>query len=391
LSGDDVYDPLMYARWPGLPQVEAPGNATDRAAKSIPVPDLFEGIDPVTLSPVARRRVARLQARIDSRYRILAASSYRESAVQTAPEIGYHRKTVVDVSRAGRVEGRIVHKPMSAVEAAKCEFVTILCNLLGMYTPLSVRHELRIEGRSPATSAGVSTRFLEEAQVVPDYDFRRASPEVLRYAFLTRWLNELVGNLHCWWAQFLVPLDPAQMYSVMVMIDLDEAFNSVSPGFLQHALTGHFGKLNVRIEDCRWMDREFSLDDRFMWDPEHYDSQFNIYGYLLRDFVLGRIEIDFSVCSRTVRSIAEIPDGVFQNAMRVFVETSRAVHKNEWVLLPAAHNPKHTGETFRNRFVERIRRSSVQYIDFLDALADGRNNQDADIYRFYAAMPERPY
>jgi hypothetical protein len=128
---------------------------------------------------------------------------------------------------------------------------------------------------------------------------------------------------------------------------------------------------------------------RSVWCPEHYDSQFNLYGYLLRDFVLGRIGIDLKSCIETVQRAEQIPDQVFVNAMRGFVVASRAYYQNDWVFLPAANNPKHTSASFQKRFIARIRKSTHELIDFLGELANARQNHDTNIHRFYAVMSER--
>jgi len=139
------------------------------------------------------------------------------------------------------------------------------------------------------------------------------------------------------------------------------------------------------------MDREFSLEDRVTWCPEHYDSHFNLYGYLLRDFVLGRVDIDLKSCIETVRRAKQIPDQVFVNAMWGFLNASHTYYQNNWVFLPAANNPKHMSASFQKRFVARIRKSSQEFIDFLRELANARKYHNTNIHQFYAAMSERPY
>jgi hypothetical protein len=384
----DSYGPLMLSRWPEAPGVAPEIQEAADAQALHPAPDLFRGLNARDLAAGPRGRLDRLQSRINQRYASLSIYTYAEADAQPESTTGFNPKILVEATCEGRFCGRFLHKPMSSVDAAKVEFVTILTNLLGLYTPLSIKHHIRVAGNPGYTQNGISTRFLENAQVSPDYDFRKASPEVLRYILLSRWINELVGNLHCWWAQFLIPRGASRTYDVMVMIDMDDAFNSAAPEFLQRALESYFGLRNIPVENCRWLHREFSLEKEIAWCPDHYDSGRNIYGGLFRDFVLGYVDIDIESCLPSLSRAGDIPAEVFANAMSGFLDASTAYYKNPWVFLPAAQNPKHGTDSFRERFIARIRRSIPQFRNFMDELGRARMNPEHEMYKFYSSMPD---
>ena len=172
---------------------------------------------------------------------------------------------------------RVVYKPLGFLESARSEFVSILANLLGIRTPLVFRTRVIAGGRH--VGDGASTFLIEPAFTAEDLCFESLLASEARYLIRTRWLNELVGNLECWWGQFLVVLD-GQNSKALVMVDLDGAFSSISPGFLKHALETHYGRQDVALRDCGWLDREYSLTSPFGWDPKHYDSPFSFYGPL---------------------------------------------------------------------------------------------------------------
>ena len=49
--------------------------------------------------------------------------------------------------------------------------------------------------------------------------------------FEQRWFDELVGNLDCWWGQFLVAANPRHRHDDIMHIDYDEAFRPVFAEF----------------------------------------------------------------------------------------------------------------------------------------------------------------
>jgi hypothetical protein len=301
---------------------------------------------------------------------------------------GFNKKVLVDAYSHGARVGRFLHKPMAPVDAAKVEFLTTLANLTGIRTPKAVAHELPV---GFSVSCGVSIPFLDDYVPVPDFDLAQAAPQVLTYLCMTRWFNELVGNLHCWPGQLLAPADAVRRYSDIVMVDFDEAFCNVDPAFLHRALTETFHKPHVNLDQCRWLARAFRFEDALGWSPETYDSAFTVYGPLWRLFLCGRIELDLlTIRAQVSRAAATDPSDV-RTAMLPFLEASAQYYRNPWVLLPAADNPKFASSEFERLFLERFARSGSEIAAFFEELTASREQPGSRMYRFYSRITERPY
>jgi hypothetical protein len=242
----------------------------------------------------------------------------------------------------------------------------------------------------PAAS-GTLQRFLENYDSGRRPDTSAFGSTALNYLVTTRWFNEVIGNLHCWWGQLLLRTNDHAPIDDAVMIDFDDAFSSVSPQFLHRALVDYFGVTGVDTDDCRWLDREFDIDAPIAWAPSNYDSPYAIYGELWRDFVTGRIDLDLTAASSAAERAQTIPTQVVDLAMDDFIEASEQLFRHPWVFLPAAANPKFHADDFRERFHLRLRRSTAQFVALLNSIDAARAAADSPIARFYANAAARKY
>jgi hypothetical protein len=316
----------------------------------------------------------------------LQTGAYRPDAERINPQLAFNGPFIL--SSVASTVPRLFFKPAPATSAARTEFVTILANLFGIETPLCLRTEIRASDR--LVGSGVTSILHENTTNAREFSYETASRAVLEYLVRTRWLNELIGNLECWWGQFLVTESAGQPMSV-VMVDLDSAFCSISPTFLHRALLTHFGRANIRLEDCVWLDREYHLNAPLGWAPDHYDSRCSFYGPLWRAYFRGEIELDFSNIVSDLSETLRHRDEVLEWAMMGFLAASTFHHKAEWVLLPAAPSPRLEIEVFRSQFIARCRRAVGEFADFLDEMQKARRNPSSPMHALYHNLPRRPY
>lgn len=228
-----------------------------------------------------------------------------------------------------------------------------------------------------------------------DYDLRQASPKVLEYLLMTRWLNDVLGNLDVWWGQFMVPQAQDRRYQEMIAIDLDEAFNRMPAETLYDALTNHFGipPEQIDFEDCGWRDRMYTFNRPVGWAPEHFDSNMGYYSQLWRYYLTGEIDIDLDRVKERVRFAGQIPREAVLNCMQRFIEASAAAGHGEGdtVYLPAADPPDVSRADFERLFVKRLEDSIEQFCSFLDAMKAARNDPKSELAGFYANLKARSY
>ena len=270
---------------------------------------------------------------------------------------------------------------------AQIEVVTILTNLVGVEAPIAVRNAVKTGTDDSVVNATVM-RFREGMGSmfdIKDYDYAKAKPEVLEYLMLTRWANELVGNLDCYAKQFIVPSDPKKQYDKMTMIDMDSGFERIPAVEFQRQMVEVFGhpKDKVPLSMCGWLDKIFRFEDALLWAPGTYDSQQNVYGWLLKDYVTGRLDIDMEHLKARVRFLASAPKKVVENSMEELV---RAAAQEGGVPTPAGEKPRVDGEVFRAKMTERFFASAEQFCTLLDQLKAARNNPSSSIYQHYVAM-----
>ena len=316
----------------------------------------------------------------------LQTGAYRPDPERINPQLAFNGPFIL--SHSASTAPRLFFKPVPATNAARTEFVTILANLFGIETPLCLRTDIRAGDR--LAGSGVTSIFIENTSNAREFSYETAPQAVLEYLVRTRWFNELIGNLECWWGQFLVQERGANSSSV-VMIDLDGAFSSISPTFLQNALLTHFGRTQIRLEDCVWLDREYRLDAALGWAPDHYDSRCSFYGPLWRAYIRGEIELDFSNILGDLSKTLRHSDQLLEWAMNGFLSASTFHHKGKWVLLPAAATPRLEIEVFRSQFLARCRRAVGEFADFLEQMQEARRKPGAPMHVFYRNLPDRPY
>jgi hypothetical protein len=364
-------------------------SSSDGSISALGAPDLLDGVNTKSLPIAIDRRINALQQRLHQRAEVLRDLHYESSAVTLDPMTHYNAAVVLMAEEQGRVVDRIVYKPMGgAVESARAEFLSIFANLVGLYTPLALR---MVAPHRESGYGGIAVEFLEDCGPVPDYQIELAEPSVLTYLIKSRWLNQLVGNLHCWWGQFLVPCADADRYQKIALVDLDEAFCSVAPEFLMAALKNRFGKHNVDMAACKWLDREYDFKEPLGWCPDHYDSCFSFYAPLWRAYLCRTIDLDLGAVMDDIEETLEIPTRCLDNALRPLFEVSLAHHKNPWIFVPAARNPKYHELDFLNLLAERWRRSVGEYRSFLEDMTSARGRGQSALFRFYAELPQRPY
>jgi hypothetical protein len=336
-------------------------------------------------------RLARVHGAIAKHQAELDGLEFIVSPVAVDEASGFNRKVLLDGFSRCNKTCQYLHKPMPLPDAAKIQFVTVLTNLLGLETPIALCRDLHPTDSCFPVSTGTCQPFLQGYRTDPSYDFTRAAPRVLQYIFLSRWINELIGNLHCWWGQLLVPSDEEKQFDHVIMVDFDEAFCNVAPEFLYRALTETFHKKGVIPDHCQWLSRTFRFDAPVGWSPDTYDSTFSIYGPALKLYLEGRISLDMAELKRQVRLSSYIPAKIIQGAMEHFVRASTDYYRNDWIFVPAAENPKFSAQDFGQLFLARLRRSAEEFCLFLDELVAARCHKPNRLSQFYDQLIERPY
>lgn len=369
-----------------------------RASRPSEAVDLLALVDERQLSESMREHLASLQQRINEGANERRMLQYAVSKNQLPKESGYSDKLVLDARSGTKLAGRFLYKPMVEETAAKAEFVSILANLVGVPTPLVLTHELDHERTTTTSRRGVSVRLIDD--VLPahpsqlEYDHALASPKVLEALLLTRWLNEVVGNLDCWGAQFLVPRAKKDRYREILNIDLDEAFAKLPKETLHDALTNHFGKPDVRLEDCVWRDRDYVFAQPVGEAREHYDSAYTMYGPLWRAYMQGKVGLDFAAVKEKLALVLELPPAALLNAMRKYLDTAGRGASGELaatVALPAVPGGRMAKTDFERLFVERVYASVAQFGAFLDRMQAARENPADPLHQHYANLAPPAY
>lgn len=340
------------------------------------------------LDSAMQSNVLYVKHRVAERIDISRLHSYRPAEESISKNLTFNGAIILEACDNPLQSPRLLYKPMGPVEAARTEFVSLLANLLGIQTPLALRTQVIVCGRY--VGSGLSSNYIENATSAEDFRFENASQTAISYVVRTRWFNELIGNLECWWGQFLVvpkETDGAEL----VMIDLDGAFSSISPSFLQNAMQNHYEHPGTHIEDCIWLDREYNFDEPIGWSPKHYDSEFSFYGPLWRDYLDGVLEIDFDSIKKQIECTQKNSDFLIYWTMEPFLAASHAYHKNPWVMIPAASNPKMHASSFANQFLIRWRRSISEFGRFLAVLEEARRSGVSPLHDFYRNLANRAY
>ena len=355
-------------------------------------PSLTDAAARADLSEETRRVVAQVQQMVDVTRSRLASEHLSPSSRQLDDQSGFNPKLVLEAPGADDGSVRyFLHKPMAVVDAARTQFVTVLANLLGIRTPVAVVHEYRIDRALGIGSVGTGQIFLQGYTTPAKLDFLKLHPEAVLYLFMSRWFNDVVGNLHCWWGQLLIRSEPDGRMEDLVMIDFDDAFGSVDPAFLRAALETHFGKQDIRLRDCQWLARPFGFRTPVEWAPATLDSPYTIYGPLLHAYVSGSLDVDTHELCRRVMRTAELSPSIIEQAMQPFLEASTQHLRNPWVILAAAPNPRFHVDDFRSEFLARLERSRHQFCAFIARLTAARGAPHHPVVSFYACAPDRPY
>ena len=353
--------------------------------------NFLEGVALEELPSVVSERIIHVQKQVLERQFELSTLSFKVSPHQLDESSGLNEKIVLDgFSQQIRI-CRYLHKPMPLTDASKVQFVTILANLLGLETPIALVHRFAEVPASRVPSVGVSMRFLEGFRTGSEFDLKASNSSVIQYVLLSRWFNELIGNLHCWWGQLLVPSDAKRAIEHVRMVDFDEAFCNVAPEFLQHALRDKFGKGAPPLEFCQWLNLPFHFEDPIGWSPDHYDSAFTIYGPLIKLYLTGVIDLDMDAARNQICVTRHIPVAVIENVMEPFLQSSTDYYRNPVVFVPASENPKLPAQEFVRRFLTRLERSREQFCAFLDRLEEAKRNGRDELCKFYAQLMARPY
>ena len=158
---------------------------------------LLEGIGPYELTPELGLRITDLQSRIDAEKGLLSNLEWTILPGWFSQRTGKSRKDMLEGSVASGDRVRFIYKYYEdPVKPAMIEFVTILNNLIGVETPLALPHRLKAPG-SGGMAYGLAMRLEGKKSLfeTKDYDLPFSGPEVLEYLMLTRWANEIVGNL----------------------------------------------------------------------------------------------------------------------------------------------------------------------------------------------------
>lgn len=306
------------------------------------------------------------------------------------PRKGYTDKLMMfGRDSAGRIRSHYLFKKLSHVDAKKEESLTVLANLVGMRTPLALQHTYQEPGARYTHAEGVILRWkpgLRQAGV--NYDFAKASHQVGEYLLRSRWFNEVIWNQDVWWGQFLVPNKADTRYQEMTNIDFGLAWVKRDPAEVQRVLKEHF-KIDVPLSQTRWTSRPLKLERKVGWDPKHFDSRYTMYGPLLRDYVMGKLDLNIARVKEQLQQVKRIPRADLERALEPYI---RAAKEANWGYVPIqASGGFLKADTFRDKMVERIYRSVDEYCGFLEELAAARKAPESKIYKTYAAMTGRDF
>jgi hypothetical protein len=346
------------------------------------------GAAPDNLDSTTQTNVRYVNTLLAERIDISRRHRYHPAKESISKKLTFNSAIILEACGNFAEAPKLLYKPLGPVEAARTEFVSLLANLFGIQTPLALRTQVVVAGHY--VGSGVSSKYIERATCALEFRFEDASQAAICYAVRTRWFNELIGNLECWWGQFLqVPSEAGS--TELIMVDLDGAFCSISPSFLQNAMQTHYDRPGISLQKCMWLDREYNFADPIAWSPKQYDSEFSFYGPLWRDYVEGMLEIDFDRINQEIESTQKISDELIRWTMHPFLATSQAYYKNSWVMIPAASNPKMDASSFAIQFLARWRRSTSEFQRFLAVLEKARRSKSSPLHAFYRNLANRGY
>jgi hypothetical protein len=355
------------------------------------IPNLLEDISLGSLNPALTKHLTEVQKRLNraaSDLKCLTFSNHRRMHNKR----GISRKWILDGRVGTRAQSqRFLHKSCDDIkEARRHEFATLLANVLGLKSPVLLTHQQAGLGPAGEPSLGTSTPLLDEVKEMPHYEFSKASPDVLLYVLKSRWVNDVMGNLDVWWKQMLTPQDPKKQYDQLVQIDFDQAFCSMSPQELRSILTDHWGHQqgDIPLEDCAWRDRDFDFSARVGWAPEHYDGRMGYYAPLWRAYLTGEVELDLPSMEKHLEEMAQLPKRVIENAMRPWLES---LGDDATVRLPGSTSQEVPVKEFKKRLVERVRRSTAEFGEFLQNLKEARADPQHPLSLFYQNLPKGSY
>ncbi len=205
---------------------------------------------------------------------------------------------------------------------------------------------------------------------------------------VSRWLNDVIGNQDVWFGQFLVPKAGADKHEEVLNIDLDNAFERREPAWVKNVLKEHFG-IDAPIEQTSWTDKKLEFEAPVGYSPKHFDSQFTVYGALLRDYMNGKVEVDFDVVKAQLRQVQDLPKAAVLNAMRGFVDAS--YEANMGMIPVQAAGVFLSKPDFERLFVGRLYRSVEEFCTFLDELKQARSDVDHPMHRQLTAKQDARY
>ncbi len=348
-------------------------------------PHLLEWVKEEALPERVRQLLADLQQSVNEDHRFIATCAFRLGEEQVPGEDGITDKARVIGEGPDGARRQFLFKRLSPEVAAKVGFVTLLSNIAGLPTPIATPYQLRLDCK--AAGHGVLIPWVANLTLAENYDYAQATPKVMSYLLGTRWLNELIGNQDAWWKQFQVPRGVAAGADVL-HIDLDNAFISRTPQWVQRALKDHWQK-DAALADCEWTGMPFDFKGPVGWAPRYYDSMYTFYGPLWEAYLTGKADIDVQQVREQLQRLDELPPSVLISAMRPFLEV--AARENYGKVPVQGEGKFRQPASFERAFTARFYRSKDEFIKFLDELEQSRNKPGTRLYDHYRTPPARAY
>lgn len=342
--------------------------------------DLLAQLNAQALPAAVRQRLERVQDDYSEQLADTRRLRFSVDPRGVDPTKGYTAKRVYNAHDEGRFSGRYLFKVLTPEIARKVEFLTALERLAGLDVPLATYHVMENADPLSPPEHGVMIRWNKGVDMAFDFDASKAPPDVLETLMVSRWFNEVVGNLDVWRGQFLMPKAAAEHHQQIIHIDPDNAFLRRSPEWVQSVLKDHF-HIAAPLSACGWTDKPFDFKEAVGWAPDHYDSMATMYGPLMRDYVTGKCDIDLKAVRERIAEMKQVPDAALLNVMSQYLDTSWRAN-NGFVPVQGA-NAFMSREEFGQQLVERIGRSVDEFSAFLTELERARNNPQHPIYQKY--------
>lgn len=203
--------------------------------------------------------------------------------------------------------------------------------------------------------------------------------------------------MDCWWAQFLTPAAEKSKNSDLIQSDLDSAFDRMPAAEVYDKLINHFKRPKELIKPdgriCQKLDRNYEFGAAPTWQPNHLDGEYSLFGYLLRDYVTGKLDVDIDRVKEQIRFSGQVPDAVIQNTMQRWFEaaSTKSPTGEAMVHLPAADPPYVSRADFERLFTAKLRQSVDGFAKLLDEAQRAREDREHPMRKFYENMPARVF